>query len=362
LSTGKKANGDRNQIQKTFDKLEDARLFVSRNLAEVEGVGGRAPEGTTLNELCARWLSGKDDVRPVTLEGYEAVLRPVRNRLGRRPVQTLTYDDMLALKGWLSSQGGQRGNPLSERTVRMTFVALGQVLDEGIRARLLTENVARLVKSRRRTGPTDPARWGADDLLAFRRHADGLGDAAAWRLVLSGMRRSEVLGLTWRNVDFIEGAVHVVQGRVPLALTAKSRDHVDAPKSRQSRRIVCVETIHPGTRALLQRYRGGQGRGSESGDFVVVDGTGKPVRPEWFSDRFRRLCAEAGVPVIRLHAVRHSVADLLASLGVPPVDAAALLGHTTSVYLDTYARATTAGTALAAARLGEALGRLAAES
>jgi integrase len=66
--------------------------------------------------------------------------------------------------------------------------------------------------------------------------------------------------------------------------------------------------------------------------------------------------------VIRLHAVRHSVADLLASLGVPPVDAAALLGHTTSVYLDTYARATTAGTALAAARLGEALGRLAAES
>ncbi|MEJ7707690.1 MAG: hypothetical protein WKF82_10775 [Nocardioidaceae bacterium] len=59
--------------------------------------------------------------------------------------------------------------------------------------------------------------------------------------------------------------------------------------------------------------------------------------------------------MIRLHAVRHSLADRLAALGVPPADAAALLGHTTEVYYSTYARATSAGVTSAAEVLGRAL-------
>ncbi len=50
----------------------------------------------------------------------------------------------------------------------------------------------------------------------------------------------------------------------------------------------------------------------------VVDALGQPVRPEAYSDAFRRLCRAADVPVIRLHSVRHSLAFSLHSLGVPP--------------------------------------------
>ena len=76
----------------------------------------------------------------------------------------------------------------------------------------------------------------------------------------------------------------------------------------------------------------------ESTGYVVVDALGRPVRAEWFSDRFRSLSREAGLPPITLNAVRHSLAFWLhsADVGVTPADAAALLGHTVEVHLSTY--------------------------
>ena len=58
---------------------------------------------------------------------------------------------------------------------------------------------------------------------------------------------------------------------------------------------------------------------------VVVDWLGRPVRPDGYSDRFAELCQEAGVPRLRLHNVRHSVALMLHQHGVAPADSAALL-------------------------------------
>jgi integrase len=61
---------------------------------------------------------------------------------------------------------------------------------------------------------------------------------------------------------------------------------------------------------------------------VLVDALGRPIRPELFSDHFRDLCGEAGVRPIHLHLIRHTLAGVMNRKGVPPVDAAALLGHT----------------------------------
>jgi integrase len=66
-------------------------------------------------------------------------------------------------------------------------------------------------------------------------------------------------------------------------------------------------------------------------------------RPEFYSRRFAALCNAAGVPVIRLHATRHTAATLLLSKGMPMVDVAALLGHTVDVLLDRYGRSTPGG-------------------
>lgn len=294
----------------------------------------------------------------MTVQGYRDVLRPVLRELGGRAFQALTVSEVEALTEWLAREGGQRGQGLSPRTVRAALVALSQALDMGMREGTVTRNVARLVKRPRKVRTVDPQRWTPVEVAAFRAVADADPFAAAWRLTLCGMRRSEVLGLRWSDVDLSGGVVRVVQGRVAVTPTMT---HTDDPKSSQSRREVPVEDLHTGTVDYLRTLRAEQvshpflGLGYVERGLLVTDAAGQPMRPEAYSDRFRRLCADAGVPVIRLHAVRHSLADRLAALGVPPVDAAALLGHTTEVYYSTYARATSAGVTSAAQVLGRSL-------
>lgn len=175
--------------------------------------------------------------------------------------------------------------------------------------------------------------------MQFRRTADTDRLAAAWRLTLCGLTRADVLGLQWGDLDLDAGAVTLRRGRVPVG----DGDRVDVPKSSQRRRTVPFEEIQPGTAALLHAYRAkvaeeklAAGSGREANPFVFVDELGVPVKPRAYGSGFAVLCRAAGVPVIRLHSVRHSLAFLLHALGVAPADAAALLGHTLEVHLSTY--------------------------
>lgn len=173
----------------------------------------------------------------------------------------------------------------------------------------------------------------------FVRHADSDDLAAAWRLTACGMTRADVLGLRWSDVDGTTGVVTISQGRVALDRS----DHVDDPKSASRRRALPVEAMWPGTLALLRSLSARQaadrlkaGPAYVDSGLMVVDALGQPVRPEWYSDRFRAVAKAAGLPPITLHAVRHSLAFWLHREGVTPADAAALLGHTVEVHLSTY--------------------------
>ena len=98
------------------------------------------------------------------------------------------------------------------------------------------------------------------------------------------------------------------------------------------------------------------------GGLVVVDALGVPVLPRTFTERFQALARDAGVPMIRLHSTRHTVAYLLHDAGVPPVKAAAFLGHTLGVHLSVYLFAREEDVDLAGTALGQVLAKAAAES
>ncbi len=82
---------------------------------------------------------------------------------------------------------------------------------------------------------------------------------------------------------------------------------------------------------------------------------GSGIHPEVYSPRWRGLTAVAGLPAIRLHAIRHTVAPAPHRAGVAPADAAALLGHEVTTHLTYYVPRTESGLATAAKRLGELL-------
>lgn len=147
-------------------------------------------------------------------------------------------------------------------------------------------------------------------------------------LTLSGLRRSEVLGLDWSAVDQDSGAVAVRASRVK---TGRGSDTVlGLPKTDNSRRTVLAGEIHDGfTRALKALW---MHQGRPSSGLVIVDPLG-PLHPDRFSRAFVRVCDEAGVPRLsRVHNVRHSLALALQANGVPDHQAAALLGHDVSVF------------------------------
>jgi integrase len=71
-------------------------------------------------------------------------------------------------------------------------------------------------------------------------------------------------------------------------------------------------------------------------NYIAADELGQPLHPERYSDKFGRLCGEAGVPAIRLHDTRASMNRLLEKLDVPDSLRAAWLGHTIAINRSAY--------------------------
>jgi len=362
----------RRQVTRTVTTLDEARQWVAQVRADV--AAGRAVArpvvGETVAELAARWAASRVDIRTLSQQGYRSWLRPAVRRLGEVPVTELTRPMIQELVEHLNTEGvrprtaGGSPRPMAPRSVRATLTALSQALDLAVADGLIERNPVRGVKLPRqvRKVGADLPHWTAAELLAFRTAADRDEWAGIWRLVLSGLTRSEVCGARWSDWSD-DGVLTVRQARtaLPSGTTA-----TDAPKSAARRRHVPVEVIHPGSVALVRALRVAQSRArlaagaaawsADSGDLILVDDLGRPVRPEAVSDAFTRLCATAGVPRLHLHAVRHSLAFVLHEQSVTPADASRLLGHTVAVHLEVYLpESGSTGIASAATALGRGL-------
>lgn len=339
LDVGERPDGRRRQVTGTRGTLKEARTLVTDTRADVARGTYTAPAALSFDGLCARWLDSRRDVREITRRGYATVLKPVRGRLGQRKAQEIRRADLEALVSWLGSEGGQRGKGLSQRSIVFTL---------GVKA------------PRKQRGDGREAQlWEAADLLRFRAVADADEWAVGWRLTMCGLRRSEVLGLSWEAVDMLAGVVTVKAGRVALD---GHRTATDDPKSAASWRQVPVEAMHAGTSSLLRSLRARQaaerlaaGSAYSDSGYVLVDALGRPIRPEAYSDRFTALCRQAEVPSGRLHDVRHTLALMMHRAGQAPADAASLLGHSVAVHLTTQVPRTERGAQTAAAALGHVL-------
>jgi integrase len=148
-----------------------------------------------------------------------------------------------------------------------------------------------------------------------------------------GLRRSELAGLAWSDLDLATRRLHVRQ--------AQTDDVLDSTKSEDSDRQLVVDK---GTAAVLMAWRKAQlaerlawdGAWTDSGRvFTREDGT--PLRPEWISVRFGTLADRAGLPPIRLHDLRHGAASMLLAAKVEPKVISQMLGHATVAFtMDVY--------------------------
>jgi integrase len=191
--------------------------------------------------------------------------------------------------------------------------------------------------------PTHPRRselqtWTAEEL---RRFLDSVRDDrlfAAWRLAaLTGMRRGEVLGLRWADLDLEGGWLAVRQTLVVVA----NHPQLSRPKTTRGRRQLALD---PSTVAALRSHRRIQaaerlaaGPAWTTNDLVFTRQDGTPLHPEYVRRLFDQYLRRAGLPRIRFHDPRHTHATLALQAGVHPKVVSERLGHTTvAMTLDTY--------------------------
>jgi len=225
---------------------------------------------------------------------------------------------------------------VSARTVVTMLVVLSSALDDAMREGLVARNVARLVK-RPGVEHHEMASWTPEQAGQFREHVGDERLVACWLLTLAGLRRSEVLGLRWSDVDLDAGTVSVAQGRV---VVAGQGTVTGDPKSKRSRRALPMPAdVLAALRAFKvqqasERLAVGE-RYPDTG-FVAVNEDGSPIRPETYSAEFARLVKAAGVPAIRLHDVRHTAATMLLDSGTTTSATAKWLGHDPAITLRVY--------------------------
>jgi integrase len=352
----------RRQVSRLYLTASEALDGVDRIRAELHAMdeAEQNPDAgpVTVDMACDRWLAAKDGkVRSNTLESYRFALLPVRRYMGDRDVTALVPTDVEGFARWISREGGKRGQGLGTHASRSALAALSGVLDRAHKVeRITSENVMRAADVRLPSvvAPADEDSDESDDLLerwsevewrTFVDHADSDPMAVGWRLLALGLRREEVLVLRWRDVDFEAGTLSIRQTRVQVSTDPRGWT-LGLPKSKASRRTIRPDSVMPGTLEKLRQVRGVGSR------LVVVDSLGEPPAPRWFSKRFTRVCVAAGVPVIHAHSTRHTLAYFMSEKGIPAVNAAAYLGHTTSVFTNIYLRHKVEGVAAAEDALG----------
>jgi integrase len=162
---------------------------------------------------------------------------------------------------------------------------------------------------------------------------------ALWVLLATtGLRLGEARGLLWSDIDFTNG--RLVVNRALQRQTGIGYVFVE-PKTARSRRTVYLA---PGTLSALTDHRRRQvedqlaaGPEWNNTGLVFTTALGRPADGTWATKWFHRALAEAGIPRIRIHDLRHTAATHLLRRGVHPKVVQELLGHSTiSLTLDTY--------------------------
>ena len=323
--------GRRTQLTRTFDTLREARAERSRMISESSQGTFVRPRKLTVEQYLDQYLEGATrNVRPSTRRSYADALAPARTRLGARKLQDLTKADVEALVTWMATsgrkRGGKAGTGLGARSIRLTLGRLTAALEMALAEGLVVRNVGKLVTPPKYQ-PTDRETWSAVEVQRFLGEAEGDRLHAAWRLSLYGLRRGEVLGLRWDDVDLDAGTLSVRRARVLVEGKVIEQE----PKTRNGVRTLPLDDELLGALRALRtsqaRERLAAGEAYEPSGHVVVDELGAPVHPEWYSDEFGRVARRAGVKRIVLHEGRHTALSLMEKAGVPISVVSRWAGH-----------------------------------
>ena len=272
----------------------------------------------------------------------------------------LTAAQLSTFYASLQQSVGIRGRPLALRTIQYCHGVIHKALNDAVRLELLPRNVAMNATlprvDLRGDGVKEIRAWTAEELRGFLDHTTGSPHHPLWMVAAAtGLRRGELLGLRWDDVD-LDGRSMTVRRALSVI---KGNAQLKQPKTSRCRTLrLDAVTLH-----VLKRRRADQQRDRSAADtwhndwnLVFTDAIGRYLLPMRITHAFRVAVRTAPAPRIRLHDLRHTHATLLLQAGVPVKVVSERLGHAQiSLTLDIYAHVLPAMDADAADRFAAAV-------
>lgn len=333
--------GRRRQIRRRLATEAAAR-------AELSAVQGGVRAGTyvhtsalTVDQVCEAWLASKHSLKESTLAGHRSKLAALRQELGHVEVQKLSKADLDTLVGRLRRGEVEGRKTWTPRSCNYLLHLATAVLDDQVKQGNVVRNVARLVD--RVAG--DPKRFRtltADEMFRILDHE--CRDRHLWTLALYGLRRGELAGLRWWNVNLTDKPIGDGEDALPPKHLRVAENRINVgktivagtPKSKASRRTLplpdeVVDVLkETRKRQLEERLAFGEGYGP--GEHVACDEQGQPYHPNLIYWRWGKMLDSLKIQRVRLHDARHTCGTLMHLRGVPIAVIAAWLGHASGAF------------------------------
>jgi integrase len=329
-----------------FKTKGEANKALTKLMGDLDQGSFAAPTALTLRDFYeTQWRPGLEtgNLRPTTVDLYTRTARNyILPHLGQLKLRDITPARLVQWLNTLKSAG------VGSRTVELAGTTCHKLLASALDLEIIQRNPAdnKAVRAARpKAKAPKPTIWTPEQTHAFLDAQRGDRLYPLWRLaVTTGLRRGELAGLTWAAIDWDAGLLRVSSTRVVVGWEV-----VDSgPKTEAGVRVIGLDAA---TLSALREHRRAQAEEmmanrdvwQGAGDVVFVDELGRPLHPGYLTRTLAARARAAGLPPVRLHALRHGHATHGLASGAQLLEMSKRLGHASiRITADTYSHVSAA--------------------
>ena len=281
------------------------------------------PSEHTVKTWLEYWITKicEPNLQKTTVYGYKQIIKNhIEPILGSTLMQKVTVDQV-------QRYYADRLKHLAPNTVLKHHALLKTAFDVAVKQDVIAKSPIDRVQTPKRTH-REITPYNAEQLseLLYEALYSKLGLVVVLAAYL-GLRRGEILGLKWEDVDFVGRTISIKRTRTSAGSEVISK----TPKTFSSNRLVYMPDRVWEEMDLAER-RNAKNRLEHGHDFnkegyVIVDKNGKPYRPNYISELFTKVVTEKGFPKLTLHGLRHTFVSLANAQGHTMHDISKMAGH-----------------------------------
>lgn len=330
ISTGVKSPGNKKLVE---DMLYKKRLEYT-TITEMRG----RSKGIYFDEYLLKWLSSrKEEISATTYTSYASYIRKMAKHFKELSLSLCDVKShhISAFINDLFSKG------ISSTSIIHYHAVIHKALEDAVNNELISANPADRVKRPKTEKFVTTPYTTSETKHLLQVIPEGKLKLIITLAVYTGMRRSELLGLQWKAINFendvlsISHAVKNTANEKGIAVKGENK----LKRHASFRTLPLIPQIKMALQEEIHKRYGNEKLNSE--DYICVDENGQVLKPDYVSSGFKKILKENHLRPIRFHDLRHGCATMLISVRVPLIEVQQWLGHTNiSTTADMYAHLT----------------------